>query len=104
MAIENPVSNDFYLRSSIVLKFRIAAYPVNNFLKYLKDIQLIFIASYRMTNEPRPVISNNVAFRHEYTQTSLCSLLLSLEIHFFSVGLSCDIIVQSKAFITGFWF
>ena len=26
------------------------------------------------------------------------------EIHFFSVGLSCDIIVQSKAFITGFWF
>ena len=25
-------------------------------------------------------------------------------IHFFSVGLSCDIIVQSKAFITGFWF
>ena len=25
------------------------------------------------------------------------------EIHFFSVGLSCDIIVLSKAFITGFW-
>ena len=25
-------------------------------------------------------------------------------IHFFSVGLSCDIIVQSKSFITGFWF
>ena len=31
-------------------------------IKYLKDIQLIFIASYRMTNEPRHVISNNVAF------------------------------------------
>ena len=29
--------------------------------------------------EPRHEISNNVAFRHEYTKTSLCSLLLSLE-------------------------
>ena len=29
--------------------------------------------------EPRHVISNNVAFRHVSTQTSLCSLLLSLE-------------------------
>ena len=29
---------------------------------------------------------------------------LAIYIHFFSVGLSCDIIVQSKAFITGFWF
>ena len=28
MAIENSVSNDFYLRSSIVLAFSIAAYPV----------------------------------------------------------------------------
>ena len=28
MAIENSVSNDFYLRSSIVLTFSIAAYPV----------------------------------------------------------------------------
>ena len=69
----------FVLCTSIVLKFRIAAYPVYNFKKNLKDIQLIFIASYRMTNEPRHVISNNVAFWHEYTQTSLCSLLLSLE-------------------------
>ena len=32
-----------------------------------------------MTNEPRHVISNNVAFWDEKTQTSLCSLLLSLE-------------------------
>ena len=31
MAIENPVSNYFYLRSSIVLTFLIAAYPVYNF-------------------------------------------------------------------------
>ena len=52
----------FDLRSSIVLTFLIAVYPVYNFWKYLKDIQLIFIASYRMTNEPRHVISNNVAF------------------------------------------
>ena len=28
MAIENPVSKDFYLRWSIVLTFSIAAYPV----------------------------------------------------------------------------
>ena len=52
----------FDLRSSIVLTFSIAAYPVYNFKKYLKDIQLIFIASLRMTNELRHVISNNVAF------------------------------------------
>ena len=30
MAIENSVSNDFYLCSSIVLTFSIAAYPVCN--------------------------------------------------------------------------
>ena len=65
MAIENPVSNDFDLHSSIELTFSIAAYPVWNFWKYLKDIQPIFIASYRMTNEPRHVISNNVAFWNE---------------------------------------
>ena len=29
--------------------------------------------------EPRHVISNNVAFRQVQTQTSLCSILLSLE-------------------------
>ena len=28
MTIENSVSNDFYLRSSVVLTFSIAAYPV----------------------------------------------------------------------------
>ena len=55
----------FDLRSSIELTFSIAAYPVWNFQKYLKDIQPIFIASYRMTNEPRHVISNNVAFWNE---------------------------------------
>ena len=55
-------STIFDLRSSIVLTFSIAAYPVRNFKKFLKDKQLIFIASYRMTNEPRHWISNNVAF------------------------------------------
>ena len=29
--------------------------------------------------DPRYVISNNVVFWHVYTQTGLCSLLLSLE-------------------------
>ena len=39
----------FDLRSSIVLTFSIAGYPVWNFQKYLKEIQLIFIASYTAT-------------------------------------------------------
>ena len=39
----------FDLRSSIVLTFSIAGYPVRNFQKYLKEIQLIFIASYTAT-------------------------------------------------------
>ena len=32
IAIENSVSNDFYLRSSIILTFSIAAYPVCSLL------------------------------------------------------------------------
>ena len=32
-----------------------------------------------MINEPVHAFSNNVAFWHVYTQTSLCSFLLSLE-------------------------
>ena len=59
MAIENLFRTIFDLRSSIVLTFSIAGYPMLNFSKYL---QFIFIASDRMTNEPQHVISNNVAF------------------------------------------
>ena len=65
MANENPVSNDFlstFVDSINVFDCRLSGVKL---LKYLKDIQLIFIASYRMTNEPRHVISNKVAFKHE---------------------------------------
>ena len=40
---------------------------------------LLFGSAYIIIFEPRHVISNNVAFRQVQTQTSLCSLLLSLE-------------------------
>ena len=43
MAIENSVSKDFYLRSSIVLKFSIAAYPVCGPACMIKD-------SFNLTN------------------------------------------------------
>ena len=65
MEIENNVSNDFWSTFVDSLTSFIAANPVYNLQKYLKDIQLIFTASYRMTNELQHVISNNVAFWHE---------------------------------------
>ena len=61
MAIEKPVSNDFW--SMFVDSINV--FDCRLYSLQLLKIQLIFIASYRMTNEPRHVISNNVAFWHE---------------------------------------
>ena len=47
--------------------------------KKKKNIQNVLQHSFQFKNEPWHVISNNVAFCQVYTQTSLCSLLLSLQ-------------------------